>query len=515
MATLYIAAITAWDSVGAAEVTLYFSSGTGYISASGDTPANTWYEPRIIQPAFMRRDAFTNRRTSGRSSVSFGELVLANPDGELDYMADYEFDGRAILLQVGTLTKPGTPTWATVLVGKIEQATFGWNNVTIRLRDRQLELDKTFQATKYAGTGELEGTADDLKGRPKPRAYGRVVNVPAPLVKSSNFIYQVNDGAVAQVEAVYDQGVVFSTRVVKANLAALENVIPPAVGEFWDCPSLGLFRLRALPAGLVTADVLVYVSDPDEQLVGNIINSIVTGPGGISSGDVYAQDITDLNAGSYTAIYVGLWTGTEETTVAAQLDILTNSIGAYWGFDTLGKFRVRQLTAPTGTAVLTLTQTEILSIDRAASRDESRGIPCWRVNMGWGRNYVTQTTDLAGGTTAARRAIIAQEFRRVTAETASIKTTHPLAVELTRDTVMQLSGNAASEGARLLGLYGVRRDMFEVSAILPPADMALIDINSVVAVDIDRYSMNGGRSFRVIGLMPDLRRGRIDLTLWG
>ena len=80
---------------------------------------------------------------------------------------------------------------------------------------------------------------------------------------------------------------------------------------------------------------------------------------------------------------------------------------------------------------------------------------------------------------------------------------------------MQLSGNASSEATRLLALYGVRRDMFEVSAILPPADMALIDIDSVVAVDIDRYSMNGGRSFRVIGLMPDLRRGRIDLTLWG
>ncbi len=208
---MYLAAIAA--HTGAGTTTLYYSSGgpkSGFVSAGGDTPANVWFDPRMEQPALLRRDVFGGGRTLGRSRTGHGELILTNGDGGLDSIRSYGFDGRQIIIYEGAGTEAFPGGWKKLMVGTIENVSLTRTEFRLQIRDRQLIVDVPLQTTKYLGDNSLpaglEGVAD-LKGKPKPILFGKVLNVAPPQVNTSKLIFQPNDGALNSVDAVYDKGV--------------------------------------------------------------------------------------------------------------------------------------------------------------------------------------------------------------------------------------------------------------------------------------------------------------------
>lgn len=209
--TIYVAVIEAFDVKANTPRTLYFSTRLGFTSGPGDRPKNTVFEPRIRQPASIRRDMFSAGKTMGESRVAFGDLVLINNDGGLDCLLDYAFDGRRVTIYRGAPTSAFPRGFTKTLVATMDQPEVTRTDVTLRLRDRQAELNVPLQTTKYAGTNALpaglEGVAGDLKGKPKPYLLGKVENIAPPQVNTSRLIYQVNDGAVASVDEVYDRGI--------------------------------------------------------------------------------------------------------------------------------------------------------------------------------------------------------------------------------------------------------------------------------------------------------------------
>lgn len=235
---------------------LRFSSGSGYVSAPSDNPSNTWYEPRVSQPGLFRQDMYREGATGGSSRGGHGEIVLVNGAGELDALIDYGFDGRAVVV------REGRPSWplsqfAVVITGTAEQPVVSWDTVTIRLRDRAAELAGPVQPNRYAGDnvlpGGIEGTAE-LKGKAKPRLLGVCNNVTPPCVNTSRLIYQVNDGPVIAVSAVYDSGVPLTPETADyIDQAHMESQAPePGTYRVW--PGGGCFRLGATPAGQITCD---------------------------------------------------------------------------------------------------------------------------------------------------------------------------------------------------------------------------------------------------------------------
>lgn len=210
-APLFVAVLTVYDPDLPGTRTLYYASRE-FRTGPGDTPANTIFENVLLQPAVLRRDAFGAGTTGGASRAGYGDLILANGDGALDALVGYGFDGRVITIWRTETQDPTYPTdFTKFLVGTMEQVEVGRDTVTVKLRDRQLEVQVPLQTTKYAGDNSLpaglEGVADDLKGKPKPLCFGKVLNVPAVLVNTSKLIYQINDGAIASVSGVYDRGV--------------------------------------------------------------------------------------------------------------------------------------------------------------------------------------------------------------------------------------------------------------------------------------------------------------------
>jgi hypothetical protein len=449
--------------------------------------------------------------------VGVGVIELVNEDGALDGLLKMGMDGRAVNVWLGLASGTYPGDFAKVFRGTVEQPTCEDTTVVIRLRDRQQEFAaKPMQATKYAGNNSLpngvEGTAADLRGRPKPRTYGKVLNVAYPCVNTTRLIYQVNSGAVTAIPAVYDQGVALTPGTAHASQAALEGATVTA-GTFDTWLAGGMFRLGATPAGLVTADVTegANVADRTAAQIGNRIVG-TSGPGGLSGAEISSADLTTLDTAFPYEIGIAV---TDEMKVSAALDLVAASAGAWWGFDSLGVFRIQQLLAPSGSPVADIPQVRISRLRRVAVDMEGRGLPCYRVKLRYARLGTTQTTDLAGAVTDARRARLAQEYLESVSTDAAIQTKHLLAPELQFDTLIVNQSDADAESARLLTLLKAEREVFDVLVEATEDEMSAVDMGSVIKLTADRYGMDAGKDFRVIGIQPDFRQQTLDLTVWG
>lgn len=234
---LYLAELTAYVPATASTTTLRYASGQGFVTGGSETPASTWYDARIKQPVNIPRHLFGAGKLSGRSRVSYGDLVLWNPDGALDALLGYGLAGRSVTIRRGEVGDAYPSGFSTLFTGTMEQVEVVGDTLVVKMRDKQADLDVPLQPVKYAGSNALpaglEGVANDLKGKPKPICLGQVQNVPAPCVNTARLIYQVADRAVT-VDAAYDSGVPllagFPLTERTSGFGASSNVIAVAYG---------------------------------------------------------------------------------------------------------------------------------------------------------------------------------------------------------------------------------------------------------------------------------------------
>jgi hypothetical protein len=514
MSQIVIAAITVYDSTLPGTRVLYYAT-QGFVSGAADTPANTYYDPRIQQPANMQRSCFSAGTTTGATTVGYGDMVLVNNDGGLDYLLNYSFGGRAIEIKIGTITpNQATPTWTTLIKGTMEQAAFSWGQVTIKVRDRQQDLMVPLQTTTYTGANVLpagvEGVATDLKGKRKPLLYGQVKGVSPPCVNTSKLIYQLSATALQSVDAVYDRGVALTAGTDYGTQAAMELTAPTA-GQYRTWLAGGCIRLGSTATGTLTVDA-TQGATAAARTAAQIMQAILL-KGGISAGDISSADVTALDAACSYPLGVYMGHG-QETTGAALIDEVANSIGAWWGVDRLGIFRMGRIVVPTGTAVGEISAVDILSIDRTNTSDTGAGVPAWSVSVGYARVY-TPSDDLAGAVTAAEKARMKEEYRRAIVTDAATKTANTYSPELVFDTQLIAEADATAEATRRRTMYGARRDMLQLRVRLDASLAAIIDLGQIITVTLNRYGLSAGKKFLIVGIRTDMQNNIFDLTVWG
>lgn len=518
MTQIVVATIQAYDPASAAVVTLRYAT-QAYTTGPTDSPANTHFEGRIQQPGNFRRDCFAQGKTYGKTQVGYGEIVLANNDGALDGLLNYSFSGRPVTIQLGTVlpNSAGVPTWTTVLSGTMEQVQLSWQQVIIRIRDRQQDLAKPLQSTRYAGNNALpsglEGVAQDLQGRPKPLVFGQVFNISPPCVNSTRFIYQVHDGSALQsIDAVYERGAALTAGAAYTSQADMETN-SPASGQYrvWNSAAGTFFRLAANLSGEITVDATQGAAAAN-RTAGQLFVAILT-KAGIAAPSISTSDVTALDL---VAPYpLGVFCGTDKDTTALELlDQVCNSAGAWFGADALGVFRIAQIVVPSSGSVGSISATEVTKIERLASRDGGVGVPAWRVKLNYARVYTPQT-DLSTTVTAARKAYLSTPYRRVEATDSAVLTANLTSPELEFDTQIVNAADAATEAARRLAIYKTRRDVFELTVRVDAALASAIDLGKVITLQLNRFGMNAGKNFLIIGIRTNLRGYLFDLTLWG
>lgn len=501
--SLWLAEITAYDPGSSSVVTWRFASGQGYDNAG------TFYAPRIENPANFSR-SIGGGGFGGKASASYGELTLLNPDGALNALADDYFDGRTLTLKIGN-SAMAYASFQTVLVATIETVAMERQRVSVRLRDKSITLDTPFSAVKYAGTNSLpngiEGTPDDIKDQYKPRLLGRIALMMPVAVNTSKLIYQVNAGAVDSIVNVFDAGAYLSrTGTDYTSQSDMENNAP-ASGSFRSWPAGGCFRLGSSPYGALSACVVerwLYTDNTAAGLIQRILTEI-----GYTGSDWVAADFTALNQANAGSL--GVIVGDGEST-ASLLDRITQSVGAWWGFDRLNRFRVARLDAPSGSPAATFTDADIIELERQPDTTP----PNWRTTIQADTNYAVQDKKgLAGVVTLDRAGWFEQPSREQKAESATVKSTRLLADETTAETLLNGISIAAAEAARRLALYSVRRDTVTLTVADPLSRYTAVDIGSVVNLTTAKLGYGAGKLFTVTGLSVDYQRKAFDLTLWG
>lgn len=497
---IYLAELQAYRT-GTGVVTHRFTDGQGYDNAG------TFYLPRLENPAMMRRDV-GSALLGGRQSASYGELTLINADGALNALADDFFDGRLLTIKVGEETD-AYGAFQTLLVATIESVAFERERIQVRLQDRGATLDKAFSTVTYAGTNALplgiEGTADDIKGQYKPRIFGRVALMNPVLVNTSKLIYQANAGAVAAFVNVYDAGA-YMTRGADYTSQSDMETNQPSPGQFRCWNAGGCFRLGSTPYGQVSCSVAeswTHTSISAAGIIKRVLDEI-----GVT--DYVMADFTALD--QKCAGPLGVVVEDAETT-AALLDRICSSVGAWWGFDALNRFRVGRLDTPSS-PVLTITDGMIADGELERQPPDAQAV--WKVVMQGDRNYAVQDKkSLAGVVPEARAAWFSAATRDQVAEDSAVKTTRLLATEQTFQSLFCGISQLTAEASRRLGMLKVRRDT--VNATLPDlvSIMSQIDIGSVVRLQTTDLGYGAGRDFVVIGVGPNLKDNFIDLTLWG
>jgi hypothetical protein len=498
---------------------------TGEATPSGATldlnfmgTAHAYYDGRISQPGNTQRNIFNTRSTFGRTQVGYGELALVNNDGALDYLKDFGFAGFGIVIKRGVITQNmSAPTWTTVMSGVMESADFSWSEVSIKLRDRQQELDKPLQQSRYGGTNSLpnglDGVPGDLQGKCKPILYGKAYNFAPPCVNTTRQIYQISDGLIQSVDTVLDRGSALTAGAAYSSQADMETNVPSA-GQYrvWLSSTGSYIRLGTTPQGILTVDATQGAASANRTAAQLMLQ--VLQKGGIAAADIDSADVTALDAAANYV--VGYWVGHDvEMTGLQVLDLLANSVGAWWGVDRLGKFRMAQVQDPaSGTSIGAITAVDILKIDRVRSTDAGSGIPAWQVKLNYAL-YQRVLDDLGSTVSVTVKSERAQQYRQRIANDSAVLTKWPKAVEIEFDTCIAGQSDAQTEVTRRLPLYKVVRDTLTVSARLDDAMAAAIDMGKVVTVELPRFNYGSGKKFLVTGIRTNLRNNIFDLTLWG
>jgi len=483
----YLVILKPYDVSGASELTLYYS-GEGFVTEPTDTPANTIFEPRLVEPISFSRSMFASERLGGFSVPGFGELVLTNADGFLDAWSGYGWDGRSVEVRVGE-SGADFQYYFTIFQGKAKSITFDDLFIRVILRDRQADFNVDFPSALYAGSGGNEGSSN-LANQPKPLCFGEVFNIEPVLVDSTNNVYQVHNGQIESIVAVYDGGVALSlTTHYTVDLAN------------------GRFTLVSAPDGVITADVKgSKPSGSYKETAGDIIRHIVVDYGGLTDpGDLNTTSFSDLNTANSSAVGVYV---RDTTTILEVLDQIANTVGAYYGFDRSGDFEVNRIELATGTAAAEFDSTNIIEITRLAS-----AVPNYQARVNFKKNYrVMSETDFDSSVTTAQRDYLVRDSDVAIATDTAIQTPYPNSDPLIIPALFAESSPAATEASRLLTLYKTQRDIYRILVKTQPYTRKL---NDVVKITFSRYNLTSGKLFRVISIVEDAAVNEVELELWG
>lgn len=503
---VYLIECAIWDLAEEELVTLRFSD-VGYTTLEDDTPANSYYDARIMQGVVITKSMWSGSRLAVRSTADFGDVILANGDGGLDAYLDpasYAWVGRTITGKVGEADW-SIDDYYTIFTGTITNTQFvGVEKVRVAIAGKKYQLKQdVVNSTGFEGgnVGATDIKGDDaVKGKPKMVCLGEVFNIQPELVNEAGLLYRADENAIQQVVAVYDRA----------------WTLTPST-DYTDQASSGGFKLLGAPDGMVTADILgrkpdgVYIDETEDIIEHLLTDSSLGGFPTSTIGSTFGT----LGLSAPVGIYISAGDMIDQSrenmkrTLNDVIDQLANGVGCFIAEDQSGKFQIGRLTLPSGSPILSLDETMVAQIQL---REVTT--PVWRVRVAYQRNHTIQETDIdvAGGVTIERRNVIKEPYLLAVAEDDTILDAWPFAEEMLVEAWFADEADAQDEADRLLAMYGTPRQIVEVDCMTKPYT---VEIGDVVNLSYPRFNLTSGKDFRVIQKVMDTWRHKSRLVLWG
>lgn len=391
----------------------YFST-KGIMSTPGDTPSNRHFAGRVMKPASLQRSMVAWGRVRGRSEYSVSTAELANPDGELDDLLPFRFEGQPFIQYVGEDGGVFPTDFDVLVTTAMSQPECSRTAMSIYLKDRTAILDMPIQTDVFLGTNTLpdglEGV-DDIKGKAKQLVFGKVRNAPLTCVNTSLLIYLAAANGLTALTAVREGAATLTAGAAYATLADLLATAPVA-GQYRVYLAGGYVRFGSSPGRPVTFDG--YRNTRAGGLtIGGVIEDVF-GQTKLTEGTDYASGIAAVLDPDYPGD-AGICVSTER--VPEVLDRCVNTFGGFWFCPADGVIDVGVFVDPRPeTAVASFAAKDMLEPLRQIALRDDEGVQVWRVRCRFNRNYTVQASDLSGSVSDADRALYAQEWQEVFGE---------------------------------------------------------------------------------------------------
>lgn len=365
---------------------------------------------------------------------------------------------------------------------------------------------RTGAATGMTWGSSLEG-GEDLAGKPKPLAFGKVRQIKGVLIDSLNLIYQLHDGELESVDEADDEGVALTPAGDVSDLYATSV----SAGQFKTDLARGLVRLGTKPIGEATFTAQGDALGGYVSTAADIARRIVSRHGGLVDARIDLGAIARLNTAN--SAVCGYATTTEAENMDAILSSVLGSVGAWWTYTRAGIFRVQRLEPPeNGVPVGVLDETRVLygGIARGPCAPPSK-----RQRLTYQRVWQPQqSSSLATSLTEEQRRYLGEEWRYVTGEAGSarIETADLDAEDVDAETYLDDRAAAQAEADRRQALFGVRRNAFTV----PLAEgLFQYNLGEIWTLQIRRFGLAAGRPCVIVGITEDVASDSTILELWG
>lgn len=516
--------------------------------------SDQYIEHQVEQFGTLSQHCFGSGQLFGDAQITSTNIVLINETGALDSMHSLSFSrGASVLFALDPVTATGFPS-ASGNYGRqctvwAEQPVVEERTVNFAARSHISVLDKPFVTTKYAGNNAgaplagIEGTAADLKGKEKPCVIGQVYNATPKLVNTDKWIYQA-DGVRGFIGAytltVYDQLAATIVRGADYVSQADMEANAPLAGQYRVWPAGGCWRHGSLPAGAVTYDL----NNPPQVGQASTIQYVVNVLGNKYLPSAAENGINDVTSALVTDHECGIVIDTPMTRLQA-LNLVLRSVSAFIFFEANEQPVIQQIYDPTttwplfpppgstppyksGLDPLALDESSIIpgSLKQFIPGDGGYGLPVWRVNVHYKKNWTVMSASEVAGAALASVSFAEREYRTVFASDSTIKDQWPLAQEVNIYTLLTEEADAQAEANRLFALFRVRRQGFsltvkgEVVRRHPQFDGVSYDstdfhVGGRVYITLDRFGWNAGKTFLVIGIDRNVEADTYALKVWG
>ena len=478
----------------------YYFSDRGYITGASDTPAHTNYIPSTNNPFQFNVGVF-NGDFSGRGG-SFGAIRILNGDGGLDYLTTLYWTGRSVKVFAGA-TDFSREQFVKVFDGLCNSIEHSEGEIIINIQNNDKILDTEFVQSLYGGTGGLDG-GGDIEGTPKPLLYGECKRITPVLVDAANLIYQIHDGSIEEITAVYDRGVLLTQQ--DGDLADITTASVPS-GKYMTQLSGGYLRLGSSPDGAVTVDAKGHNSGGYISKTGQIVSHILRNKLGL-----YSLLETQIDQGSFNRLDqslpydVGIYIS-DKITAQAIFNSMLTPLCAYWTFTSEGLMSVGFGEEPSD-PIIEINENDIIDGELQCSNVYT---PAWRINVGYARNWTSQN-EIATGASDEYRDFAQEEFRQIILETSAIKTVSASSVEKSFNTLILNQADALDLSSKIKTLFGARRKLYTVSI---KSIYSTLEIGDTITIKVNRFNLDNGQDFLVVGIGRDVETNTIELELWG
>ena len=505
--------------VAGAEVVIYLSN-IGYTSSD----ASVSFLPYLMG-TIQTTEAIS---IDGALSMSFGDIEISNPNGELDSWLDstkfiwvnrpikvYLGDPRWVLLNLAAIRDTATNGFEKIFDGVIADIdSSSRESLNLKVRDK---LERLNVPTTDDTLGEYKVWVGGQTNQDTiiPLIFGEVSNISPVLIDPVALEYMFNNGSTELVIEIRDNGApIYTAPSVYTRLEPIPSGANVTL-------STGRFTLEYPTVGTITASVQgiknsinldtgALVSGTYVNNIANLVALLVTqyGPAltRLTASDL---DLPNLKAFSINPDNLQI-TGTpvfDRTNILSVCQAILASTNAQLFMTRKGLLQLLQLGVPTSDASVSITDSNIIHHSLQVSR---RTEVVAATKVGYCKNYTPQTS-LVSSLPASHKTIFNEEWYSKTVSDETTETNYKIDISpVQKDTSLLLEADALALASRLNNYFKVPKTVYSFTGT---STLLSLKLGQAVTLTHNRFGLNSGKTGQVISLSPDWQAGTVNIEV--